>query len=88
MNNPDEPRFDVFSTLADENKLTRLFENVSLAAAEILSGHDREWFNKSIERQGWSGTRPIWTDCRPIVIVPAGQLLREDQFSYLVELTS
>ena len=80
-----EPRFDIFTTRADGH-VFRLFENVSLAAAEIMSGMERKEFDSMVERQGWIGTSPAWTSFRPVVILPHGTMIRHDQFVYLIEL--
>jgi hypothetical protein len=84
MSDTDELRFDVFISQQDGH-ITRLFSNVSLTTAEIMSGMGRDEFDTAIMHHGWSGTSPAWTSFRPVVIVPHGELLKLDQFAYLIE---
>jgi len=80
-----EIRFDVFS-LNKENHIVRLFSNLSLTVAEILSGAERDDFDKAIMHFGWSGTSPGWTGFKPVVILPHGELIKHEQFKFLIEL--
>lgn len=82
----DELRFDVFTLNADGH-IHFLFRNVSLNVAEILSGEERDYFDKAIMCQGWVGTTPAWTSFRPVVMMPHGELLRHEQFKFIIELT-
>jgi hypothetical protein len=81
----DHLTFDVYS-LDSDNLVTRLFANLSLPVAEILSGGEREDFDNAIMYHGWSGTSPAWSGFKPIVIMPHGELLKHEQFAFLIEL--
>jgi hypothetical protein len=81
----DELRFDVY-TFNDKGRVVRMFQNLTLTAAEIIYGGERDEFDAAIMHHGWSGSSPAWTSFRPVVILPHGELLRKDQFTYLVEL--
>jgi hypothetical protein len=81
----DELFFDVF-TLNDKGRIARIFTELSLTSAEILYGGERDDFDAAIMHQGWAGSSPAWTQFRPVVILPHGELLRKDHFAYLMEL--
>ena len=81
----DELRFDVF-TVNDKMHIVRLFQDVSLTAAEILSGLERDTFDADIMHQGWSGSNPAWTSFKPVVVLPHGTLIKHEQFVFLIEL--
>jgi hypothetical protein len=78
-----ELRFDVFTT--KDGHIARMFTDLSLDAARIMAG-ERDKFDMAIIDRGWSGTSPAWTGFKPVVIVPHGQLIQHDQFTYLIEL--
>lgn len=85
MSDPDsELRFDIVMVM--NGKLARLFENLSLTLAEILSGLERDEFDKAIMHHGWAAVSPSWTSFKPMAIVPHGELLRKEQFEFLMEL--
>jgi len=82
---PEHLLFDMF-TLDNNRRVIRLFEGISLTAAEILSGLERDTFDMDIMHRGWSGSNPAWTGFKPVVILPHGDLIKHDQFMFLIEL--
>ena len=81
----DEFKFDVYA-FNDKGRITLMFIDLTLTSAAILYGGERDEFYAAIMHQGWAGSSPAWTQFRPVVIMPHGELLRKDQFTYLMEL--
>jgi len=81
----NEPRFDVYTTDLDK-RISRLFADLSLDAAHIISGMERDEFYRAIMEKGWASNSPAWTSFRPVVLMPRGDLLKIEQFAYLIEL--
>jgi len=80
----DELRFDVITLV--EGRLVHLFKDLPLTLAEILSGLERDEFDGAIMHRGWAGVSPSWHGFKPMAIVPHGELLKKEQFAYIMEL--
>jgi len=80
--------FDIYAVKHRADKtpyITIMFAGVSLNAAELISGADRDGFRDGIMGKGWVGTSPAWTGFSPLVVMPHGNLIRNDQFKYVIE---
>jgi len=82
-----EPTFDIYTTKNrpdGSSYVTFMFVDLTLTVAEILSGADD--FDDAIIGKGWCGTSPAWVGFKPLVVMPHGELIKNDQFKFLMEL--
>jgi len=83
-------RFDIYTVKMRGNTpiATFLFVDISLTVAEIMSDAERDEFDDTLLAKGWFCSCPGWNGFKPLVVMPHGDLLRNDQFKYLMELAS
>lgn len=83
-----ELRFDAYTVEKDGKNVRRvsqLFSNLPLIAAELLAAMDAGEFARAIEGQGWVGASPAWLGFAPTVIVPHGELLDSHHIEYMAQ---
>lgn len=82
-----EIRFDLYSVVMKdkEYRVIQLSKGVPIVVAQILAGVNGHDFVESVSNEGWVGTCPEWRNFMPIVTVPKGELLGQDQLAFMLD---